>query len=240
MINVFLCSDLHSNFHRDAGKSMISGCYTKDVDVAVVAGDLSIFSHLDMNIKMFCDKYPNVVYVTGNHEYYHSTFERIDEIVRELELKIANFHFLNNDRVVIDGQPFIGGTLWFPRSTAAGMYKHMLNDFACIPSCDPIAYERYEETVEFFENNMEENDIVVTHHLPTYKSVDQRYATSPLNCYFACDLDDMIKDKKPSHWLHGHTHHNCDYLHHSTHIAANPFGYPGENHFYDDSFIFRT
>lgn len=241
MMDILLCSDLHTNFHRDGGKSLINGLYSKDVDVAVVAGDLSVITNnlLQDNIKILCDKFSEVVFVTGNHCYYLSTFDRVDEIIRDLESKISNFHFLNNDRIIIDKQSFIGGTLWFPRSANATANKHMLNDFTCIPNCDPIAYERHEETVDYFENNLEEGDIVVTHHMPTYKSVGTKFQTSPLNCYFVCDLDDMIKAKKPSHWLHGHSHSNCDYLYYSTRICCIPFGYPRENPFFQDSFIIR-
>ena len=45
MIEILLCSDLHTNFHRDGAKSAIKSLYEKDIDVAVIAGDLSILRH---------------------------------------------------------------------------------------------------------------------------------------------------------------------------------------------------
>lgn len=237
MTTLLLCSDLHTNFHRDGGKSLINGLYDKNVDIAVVAGDLSVTVNnlLQDNIKQLCDKFPEVVFVSGNHSYYHSTLKRVDGILGDIESKTSNFTWLNDSRVVVDGVPFIGGTLWFPRSPTANANEHLLNDFNCILDVYDV-YDRHEATVDFFEQNMQEDDIVVTHHMPTYRSVAPKYKASKINCYFTCDLDDMIKNKKPKAWLHAHSHSSCDYLYHSTRIVCNPFGYPGENPQFFDAF----
>lgn len=237
MTTLLLCSDLHTNFHRDGGKSLIDGLYDKNVDIAVIVGDLSVVVNnlLQDNIKRLCNKFPEVVFVAGNHEYYHSSLVRVDDILGDIESKTSNFTWLNNSRVVVDGIPFIGATLWFPASPTTFANERFLNDFNCILDA-PHIYDRYIDTVDFFESNMQENDIVVTHHMPTHKSVVPRYKASKLNCFFACDLDEMIKDKKPKVWLHGHAHQSIDYMYHSTHIACNPFGYPGENPQFFDAF----
>jgi len=241
MSNIFLCSDLHTNFYRDGGKDLIDQCYAEDVDIAIVAGDLSITVNdlLQDNIKMFCDKYPEFIFVTGNHDYYHNAFRKVDDLLKQLDSRISNFHFLNNDRITLLGHSFVGATLWFPRNTQTDSNKHMLDDFRYIKDCDPIVYQKHKKTIDFFEDNIKEDDIVITHHMPTYKNVGPKYKNSPLNCYFACDLDDMIRDKKPSNWFCGHSHIGCSYLYYSTYMVANPFGYPGENSFYNNSFIIR-
>jgi hypothetical protein len=50
-----------------------------------------------------------VIYVPGNHEFYHRDIALIDE------LKIQapdHIHVLNNDQVIIDGVRFLGCILW--------------------------------------------------------------------------------------------------------------------------------
>lgn len=231
MTNIFLCSDLHTNFHTDHGKSLIKSCHSKDVDIAVIAGDLTTRSYLESNLRVLCNIYPEVVYITGNHEYYHSSFDKIDNILRNLENKVSNFTYLNNDRKTVSGLNFIGATLWFEKTDDALRYKLALNDFRCIVDCDPMVFDKYIESVQFLKNNIQKDDIVITHHLPTYKSVAPTYKNSPYNCFFACNLDYLILDKKPALWLHGHTHQFCDYMYGYTRIACNPVGYPYENPF---------
>jgi len=242
MTEILLCSDLHTNFHRDGGKSTINGLYEKDVDVVVVAGDLSIVTNnlLQENIRDLCDKYPEVVFVAGNHEYYHSSFPRVDGILADLQAELSNFTWLNNDRVEIAGQMFIGATLWFPDSVAAQINKKFLNDYRCITNFEPEVYNRYAETIDFFENNMEAGDVVVTHHMPSYRCVDLKFKKSTFNCFFACRLDALIAAKKPAAWLYGHTHFGNSFMYGPTNLAGNPMGYPGENPFFSDSFTVKV
>jgi len=242
MTEILLCSDLHTNFHRDGGKSTIKSLYEKDVDIAVVAGDLSILvsNLLQDNIKMFCDKYPEVVYVSGNHEYYHSSFPKVEEVLADLQSSLSNFTWLNNDRVEVAGHMFIGATLWFPDSVAAQINKRHLNDYRYITDFEPEVYRRNEETVEFFENNMQQGDIVVTHHMPSHQCIDLKFKSSSLNCFFACRLDALIANKKPAVWMYGHTHFGDSFTYKSTQLAANPMGYPGENPFFHDSFTIKV
>jgi Icc-related predicted phosphoesterase len=240
--NILLISDLHTDFHRDAGKSAIKSLYAKDVDICVCAGDLSArINILETNICELSNKFPEVVYVTGNHEYYHaSNFEEIHFMLRDLESKLGNFVWLNNQRIKIDGLYFIGATLWFPRTVAAQINKRGFNDFNYVPNCDPIAFELNENTVRFFEQEMQPGDIVVTHHAPSYKSVSPQFIGSCYNCYFANHLDGLMNRKQPAVWMHGHMHSNCDYQFGQTRVCCNPHGYPAENQVFDDSFTVRV
>ncbi len=240
MKKIILFSDLHLECHADYGKSVISNL-SKDVDIAVVPGDLANSRYLKKSIISLCSEFPHVVFVSGNHSYYHSTsFDQVDHMLDYLENKLCNFTWLNDKRVMIEGLNFIGATLWFPRSIIANNNKHLLNDFSYIKDCDPIAYERHEKTVDFFNNNMEKGDIMVTHHMPSYKCVNDKYKNSSLNCYFACDLDELIKDKKPSMAFCGHTHLGFDFMLYKTRMMCNPLGYYDENPYFNDSFTIEV
>jgi predicted phosphodiesterase len=230
-------SDLHIDFHRDYGRSLIDSL-NKDADVAVVAGDVAAYHHFRRGIVDICAEYPKVVYVAGNHSYYEApNFDQVNDILSDLEVKLGNFVWLNNRRVAIDGVNFIGATLWFKRTQAALINKPALNDFRYIPNCDPRVFDEYERTVKYFEAEMQVGDIVVTHHSPSYKSISPQYKNSDINCYFANRLDSLVIDKKPKYWFFGHTHSCCDFMIDNTRLVANPFGYPSENPMFNDSLV---
>ena len=67
--------------------------------------------------------------------------------------------------------------------------------------------------------------VVITHYLPSFRSIDPRFAESPLNGYFATDLDKEILDAEPQVWIHGHTHASCNYEIGKTLVLCNPYGY---------------
>ncbi len=72
-----------------------------------------------------------------------------------------------------------------------------------------------------------EGDIVITHYLPSFRSVHPKFAAEPTNCFFVCDVEDLIVERQPALWLHGHTHESADYQIGKTRVVCNPFGYVG-------------
>lgn len=74
--------------------------------------------------------------------------------------------------------------------------------------------------------------VVVTHHLPTYESIDMKYRKEWLiheNAGFASDLSEYILDRERiEYWIHGHTHSSCDYMTGKTRVICNPRGYYGK------------
>jgi predicted phosphodiesterase len=66
--------------------------------------------------------------------------------------------------------------------------------------------------------------IVVTHHLPSWRSVAPAFVRAASNAAFASDLEGFFGPM--SLWVHGHTHHSFDYRAGTTRIVANPRGYP--------------
>jgi len=68
-------------------------------------------------------------------------------------------------------------------------------------------------------------NVVVSHHLPSYLSVDPIYAGDMLNAAFVSNLDDWIATKDIALWIHGHAHNSSDYVYEDTRVVCNPFGY---------------
>ena len=224
-MKIELISDIHFEFHRDNGKSFVNSLDSSDVDVLVIAGDLDLALNIRNSLKMFCDIYPKVVFVQGNHEYYsHGTMSNTEV---ELACKEnSNLTWLNNNVAEIDGIRFIGGTLWFRDDPLAVKYRVNMSDFLVIPNFLDWVYLENAKTIELFKNEMKEGDVVISHHLPTKQSISKIYKNDPLNPFFLCDIEDIIREKRPALYLHGHTHESMDYNIDNTRIVCNPLGYP--------------
>jgi Icc-related predicted phosphoesterase len=225
-MRITIISDLHFEFMKDLGKSFLEDYYWPDHDVCIIAGDLCSSKHIIKSIKRACKVFKEVVYVTGNHEYYNSSIKDIDKKISKLNIK--NFHFLDQGEVTIKGQRFIGGTMWYPKEPSNMIRDNFINDFRAISDCDYI-YEKNKLFNEYIQNcNLNKDDIVITHHLPSYKSVCREYAGDIINYFFVNDIDNLIKEYQPKLWIHGHTHFNFDYMIDNTRVICNPLGYKFE------------
>lgn len=225
-MKIQILSDLHFEFQRDGGKGLVKECKT-DADVLVIAGDLDSQATLESSLSLFCAEYKDVVYVTGNHEYYHSSFEEVDKTVAKALVKNSNLHLLDGSYVIIDGKRFIGGTMWFPFDQTNILFEGNLNDFTEIKGFKKRVYHENHRVVKYLEDTVVYDDIVVTHHLPSMASVAEEYKKSNLNRFFVCDVERIMLKNYPKLWIHGHTHSRLDYMVDKTRVVCNPFGYAG-------------
>lgn len=224
-MRVQLLSDLHFEFHRDGGASFVASLCPDHVDVLVLAGDIAGPRGLAYALKLFGDRYRKVLYCPGNHDHWGIHREDVESLMGALEA--SNVHVLRNRVITIEGKRFVGTTLWFPETTGAHRYAPVWSDFKRIPDFKSWVYGEHERARKFLETEVREGDVVVTHYLPSWQSVSETYRGSETNCYFVADLEDLILERKPSLWCHGHTHGSMDYTLGATRILCNPFGYVG-------------
>jgi predicted phosphodiesterase len=224
-MKIKIISDIHTEFHRDMGIKFSSELSTEDTDVLVVAGDFGTIDTLYVSLRVLCERFPHVIFVTGNHEYYGSTREVVHRSLTKLSKRFPNFHWLRNDSIEIDGQRFVGSTLWFPNSHDAWTQEDRINDFRLIDGFSDWVYKENEKAQNYLNRSIKEDDIVITHYLPSWISVSEQYKDSSFNCYFVCDMTQTILDTKPALWIHGHTHDSCDYKVDKTRVICNPYGY---------------
>lgn len=228
-MKLLILSDLHFQFHADCGKSFLESLSLPDYDVAVIAGDVANSKKLVTtleNIHVVLGNKP-IVYVPGNHEYYHSSLNKVQDRIAADTKRMCNLHWLANGSVTIDGQRFIGGTMWTPKSDDR-IAKSLMNDFVCIQRFEQV-YADHEDFMHNVLPFIEPDDVVVTHHLPSYRSVPPQFAGSTINKFFVNDVESTILEKQPKLWVHGHTHSLFDYMIRKTRVVANPMGYQGEN-----------
>lgn len=79
-------------------------------DVVILAGDICTRNRLHMFLDTI-PKHIKVLFVAGNHEYYHGEFKACNQYFKDLESKY-NFVFLKNNQIIIDDIAFFGGTMF--------------------------------------------------------------------------------------------------------------------------------
>ncbi len=222
-----ILSDLHLEFLETSVRMIewIDRLDASGVDVLVLAGDIVGHSHLALVLDHFSHKYSDseIVYCYGNHEFYGARFD--DKPLAQSDLP-HNLHVLDKNVVEISGQRFIGAALWFPLKVEAQAHRYRLSDFSTIRGFDPAVYDENEATARFFADEMQPGDVVVTHHYPCKLSTSKEWENDPTNAFFYSPLDDLIEERKPKFWVHGHTHDSFDYRFGETRIVCNPLGYP--------------
>lgn len=246
-MKIQVISDCHLEFHKDDGTSFLASI-VQEANVLIIAGDLGLQRHLYPSFKFLSPLYPHIIYVTGNHEYYHSNPESVHKELKHCQKEFKNLHWLNNSMVAINGQRFLGGTGWFPDQPDNFPHKCRLSDFSCIQGFEPWVYERHNKFRRFLQNTLKKKDIVVMHHLPSSQSTPDFFRHSELNRFFWCDITDELIMASPSIAIHGHTHSTCDYKINlgnkkfGTRIVCNPFGYVdlGLNRQFKDDLILEV
>lgn len=190
-------------------------------------------------------QFPKVLYIAGNHEFYHGKFPESIEHLRAECAKYPNVHFLEMDTITIDDVTFIGGTLWTDMNRGDPLTMHaisdMMNDFRIVRNSQrnyarfspQDAAIRHRETLAYIKLMVAEKHdtkfVVVGHHSPSFQSVHEFYKHDTImNGGYHSDLSEFIMDHPQIKlWTHGHTHHCFDYVLGETRIVCNPRGYDG-------------
>lgn len=235
-MRIRVASDLHvEQLGWDAWSDLVDTFSGNDADVLVLAGDVTSLKYLDQArhvLGALCQKYGHVVFVPGNHEYYGTSIRDAQGVLSVLQTEIHNLRVLKNSYLHLDGQRFYGGSLWFPDDPQHALYKDMMNDFRLIDGIEPFCYIQNGDFRQWAKSMVDDETVVVSHHLPTPASIHPKYAGSQLNRFFLSDCSDLIDELKPKVWIHGHTHDSFDYVRGSTRVVCNPYGYNGSNRDY--------
>jgi predicted phosphodiesterase len=188
-------------------------------------------------------QYPHVIYVAGNHEFYHGKWPAGIQDLRRECAKFPNVYFLENDVKTIGDVTFIGCTLWTDMNGGDPLTLHavadMMNDYRIVRNSDQgytklrpahtAAHHR--RSVEYIrtviEGKFDQKFVVVGHMSPSPQSTHPKYADdTTMNGAYSSDLSEFILDHPQIRvWTHGHTHHPFDYMIGGTRIVCNPRGY---------------
>jgi Icc-related predicted phosphoesterase len=226
-----IISDTHLEFYSSEKEiyKFLESIQT-DADTLIIAGDFTVLNRAVKEIIFgkICTQYKNIIYILGNHEYYGCSKTVIDLRVRQLKNEYPNLHILQEDSVTIDGVKIGGTTLWFPEQPDNVLYENMLSDFRAIDGLQDWVYKKNSKAIDFIKGF--DGDVLVTHHLPSQKSIHSKYKNSPINRFFVSDIESILIEKDIKLLVHGHTHDSFDYTldnEAKTRIVCNPYGYSG-------------
>ena len=237
-MKISLVSDVHLEF------SDLDIANTDNAEVLILSGDICVAADLDMRDRrqteqgfarwrseMFHEffercaaNFPHVIYIMGNHEYYHSDFATALTDVRRKLAHLSNLYIMERDVKVIGDVTFIGGTLWtdMNNSDLLTLYhmRTMMNDFRVITnSTTPVHFKTSEgefrtrvgkfspedavsEHVKMkqyiqsvVQGNHDTKYVVVGHHSPSRLSTHEMYKNDTvMNGGYSSDMDDFIQD----------------------------------------------
>jgi len=265
-MKVALASDLHLEFADIELKN------TENADVLILSGDIMIAQDMHDHkedaiqtavrieslgrrqetalrfrnfLKRCSTEFPHVIYIAGNHEFYHGKFIESLQDLRDECGKFSNVYFMEDDARKIGDITFIGCTLWTDMNKGDPLTLHavqdMMNDYSQIRH-DGLGYtklrpihtlERHRRSVQYIrsivQDKFDEKFVVVGHHAPSKLSIKPQYQKDHLmNGAYSSDLSEFILDHPQIKlWTHGHTHDNFDYMIGTTRVVCNPRGYLG-------------
>jgi Icc-related predicted phosphoesterase len=196
-------------------------------------------------LKRVSDRFPHVIYIAGNHEFYHGKYPDAYDYIRNEVANINNLYFLEQEYKRIDDVIFIGGTLWTDMNRrdplTISACADMMNDYRTIrmPSkgyaklTPEVTIRQHNLTVNYIKrilaDNPNEKTVVVGHHAPTKLSCKPKYEKDHLlNGAYSSDLSEiMLNNPQIKLWTHGHTHDCFDYTIGTCRVVCNPRGYVG-------------
>lgn len=232
-------SDLHNEFFR--ARAPVPPITDSDADVVVLAGDIDTgIAGLKWAAAEADRLGKGVVYVAGNHEFYHHDIALVDRL-REFAAAHERIHFLERDAVVIGGVRFLGCTFWTDYRAAGDPILAMLevrrrlNDHYQIRKRPHLflpedALDLHELSRAWLQSQLAQpfdgKTVVVTHHGPSPVCHPPQFAIDALASAFWSDLTDLVE--RADVWCFGHTHHNIDVQVGKCRLVANQRGYPKE------------
>lgn len=236
-----------SDTHLEHGGSYTPSQAQRQADVMVLAGDIGKnWQGALWGLENFSQP---IIYVPGNHEFYgRERLNKVQRRLRELGEEHPRFHPLidhTSPAVNIDGVVFCGATLWADfylydsPVVSRNAAQDAMNDYRAIKLQDSRhVFRRLKATdtqgfhaqqraaiERHLQAHAQDTVVVVTHHAPSERSIDTRYAGDPCTPAYASHLDALIEAYQPAAWIHGHVHWAQKYQIGRTWVACNPFGY---------------
>ena len=223
-----------SDLHVDVVTDLDLGEHP-NADIIVMAGDLADGDHnpAPWLLKTFSDaERSRLIYVPGNHDSYAIGLAGVPALLQRLRDE-TGILTLDREVVEIGGRRVIGCTMWTPLSPTL---DELGGDLIAIPGFSGDAWRAaHERDRTWLEETVAEGDLVVTHHAPSHDGIDPRMQHKPelmrLNSGYFADMTDLIEQRMPGLWIHGHTHVTREYQVGDTRVVSNAAGRGRALHF---------
>ena len=243
-MKIGLCSDLH--LEGRAPDFVIPD----GLDMLIIAGDIHV-GLAGMEWAATLDQ-ECVIYPFGNHEYYHNSFDRLNELAETTALDMrasgkANLYWAGPEpkTLTVGDKKIIYCTLWTDylydgeasQKQCMMLAEKAMNDHRLIRMKDGmfmpddalhINQASKEYIMEAVVHHGRENCIVATHHSPTGVNANPKHVGDLLNGAFQNDWSNWLADHGPALWCYGHTHWDVDFTIGETRVVSRQRGYVRE------------
>lgn len=241
-IKIQFASDLHADWYENYQwcRDTLKPC----AKVLLLAGDTVpyVYKKREKFIKsVLLPKWHTIIEVPGNHDHYGMPADwEGAAFVSELILDGGHaYHYKHNscfESLAPDGRVIriICSTLWSNVVERPYEVAHGLNDYKMIKGYTiDLNNQRHKACVEFLDRALSETPdgmvcIVLTHHLPLMKFIDETFIGNPINEAYATDLYSLINKHagKIKAWVMGHSHSYREDVLGGIRFVRNPLGYP--------------
>lgn len=223
-----------------------------DYDVVILAGDIGSHTHgVEWAARTFSK---HIVYVAGNHEFWDAQLPSMRGQLKKAAARHPHVHVLDNSQAVL-GDPtvncteqvrFLGCTLWTNYKLFGDTLpqirlqmwegKQFMTDYSVTRTTGGLwltpadTAGLFRESAAWLADELRKpfdgKTVVVTHHLPSKRSVPPAYQHDLFTAAFASHLDHLVRQVDV--WVHGHTHAAFDYRIGKCRVICHPRGYPNE------------
>jgi len=230
------CSDLHLEFPQNY-QFIKNNPIIPSANVLVMAGDILPFQLIDEFsdfLTELSDKFEQVYWVPGNHEYYGEDINfRSNSFCEKIT---SNLQLINNQSVQINDVNLLFSTLWSKIGDENRLaIQNTLTDFKAIKDGDSFLQiekfnQLHQNSIDFIKttlNQFKDNkNIVISHHVPTFLNYPKEHLLSKINQGFATELHGLITDSSIDYWIYGHHHsHVPKFEIKDTKLINNQLGY---------------
>jgi Icc-related predicted phosphoesterase len=220
MTTVQIASDLHIEYNNDNIPDPLD-FITPSANILILAGDIGSFYKIDQLTKFLeslCSYFQLVLYVPGNHEWYmipeHNPliWSTLEQRMRNIEEKISNLYILDCSSVRIGNVCITGATLWSSPANKIPPFIVRVNGMKT-----KEYYDKHIHDLNYLKKMMnycKENNhklLVVTHHPPTLKVLDDVKKRRKFISLYATDLEYLLDKNNVHTWICGHIHKNFDF-----------------------------
>ncbi len=237
MKQVFIASDIHLEFYKKPEEYPALVSSKKEDSILILAGDVVTHNQVNKTAdwwKHISNMFDHVLYVPGNHDYYGSSIDKGLPRHRRIFESLPNVHLLQNEVINIDGVDYFGSTLWtdLNRNSYHDTFcvKKGMSDFTYIDDFTiDIWLKENEKARDAMFSKLANSDrpVIITHHLPDYNFVDERFKGTSINAGFANTqlFDRILNVLNPRLYVFGHTHYRRRSYFGDTTVICNAVGY---------------
>lgn len=194
-------------------------------------GSLYKIKQLSNFLESICKYYKLVIYIPGNHEWYTVpsykplSYKILEQRLEQLNKAISNLYVLNRNSIVIGKYCICGATLWTnPNNTfnkyIVRIHNITIEKYKKMHNNDLTYIKKIKEYCKV--NNLKL--VVVTHHPPTLKVLEENKKCKKFPHLYASNLEYLLENNIIKTWICGHTHKNFNLVINNCNIVSNQKG----------------